>query len=164
MDDKHEDRVAMLGRCVGRILGLEGEQLRTLEVACAFHDVGKLAIPNHIIFKPGPLTDDEYALVKTHSILGDQVMRFLNRPELAVIVRAHHERWDGYGYPDNLRGIQIPLESRIICVVDAYDAMISPRVYKPSRSKVDAILELERCADAQFERTCVRALRQVLGQ
>jgi ribonuclease P protein subunit RPR2 len=127
------------------------------------HDIGKLAIPDAVLLKPGALTDAEYELVKTHTTLG---ARYIERipfllPALAV-VRSHHERWDGGGYPDGLTGEAIPLIARVFTVADSLDAMTTDRPYRSARSLEHALDEFDRCAGTQFDPAVVRALRWVV--
>jgi len=127
------------------------------------HDVGKLAIPDAVLLKPGALTDEEYELIKSHTTLGAQYIEkipFLT-PALAV-VRSHHERWDGNGYPDGLAGLDIPLIARIFTVADSLDAMTTDRPYRAGRPLEAALEEFDRCTSTQFDPEMVRALRWVV--
>jgi ribonuclease P protein subunit RPR2 len=129
------------------------------------HDIGKLAIPDAVLLKPGSLTEAEYELVKTHTTLGAGYIAripFL-LPALAV-VRSHHERWDGGGYPDGLEGDAIPLIARIFTVADSLDAMTTDRPYRVAKSLEEALAEFDRCAASQFDPAMVRALRWVVEQ
>jgi ribonuclease P protein subunit RPR2 len=127
------------------------------------HDVGKLAIPDAVLLKPGALTDEEYELIKSHTTLGAQYIEkipFLT-PALAV-VRSHHERWDGNGYPDGLAGLDIPLIARIFTVADSLDAMTTDRPYRAGRPLEAALEEFDRCTSTQFDPEMVCALRWVV--
>jgi diguanylate cyclase (GGDEF)-like protein len=142
----------------GRRLGLDGEPLHHLRLAAELHDVGKVAIPDAIITKPGPLDDDEWAFVRRHTLIGERIVAAA--PALgpvAKLVRASHERWDGGGYPDSIAGEEIPLGARIIAVCDAYDAMLCERPYRRARSADAAMEELRRCAGTQFDPAVVEA-------
>lgn len=161
--DKHEERVEDLGSHVAQALGFEGHPLRVIEFSCAFHDVGKIIIPHEIIDKSGPLTDNEYSVIKAHSVAGERVMDALGRHEIAPLIRSHHERWDGDGYPDGLKGEKIPFESRIIAVVDAFDAMTTDRPYREMISVHEAMDEIHRCRMTQFDPEISYALKMVLG-
>jgi HD-GYP domain-containing protein (c-di-GMP phosphodiesterase class II) len=144
---------------VARSLGLRGDELDELVRAARLHDLGKVAVPDEILRKPGPLDEREWAFVRQHTLVGERILRA--SPALhgvASIVRSTHERWDGVGYPDGLAGEEIPLASRIICACDAYDAMVSERTYRPAYTPQEALAELERCAGAQFDPTVVRVL------
>ena len=149
--EEHSSRVATLATRVALRLGMTGEQLDEVSFAARLHDLGKVAIPDAILHKVGRLTDDEWELVRTHTILGEQILQ--GAPALrpvAALVRASHERWDGGGYPDRLRGQDIPLGARIIGVCDAYEAMTTTRSYRMAIPHKTACAELLRCAGAQF--------------
>jgi diguanylate cyclase (GGDEF)-like protein len=154
----HLAGVADLAEAVSRRLQVPEPQLRTLRQAAELHDVGKLAIPEEILSKPGPLTDDEWEFVRRHTLIGQRILAAA--PALgaaANVVRSTHERWDGAGYPDGLAGKEIPLAARIICVCDAFDAMISPRSYARALTREEAVRELFRCAGTQFDPEVVEA-------
>ncbi len=139
--------------------GLSGEALDETLRAAELHDVGKLAIPDAILNKPGPLNDAEWAFMKQHPVIGQRILDAAAAlAPVGLIVRASHERWDGAGYPDGLKGEKIPLGARIIAVCDAYDAMISERCYQHARSHEDALAELGHCAGTQFDQAVVYAL------
>jgi diguanylate cyclase (GGDEF)-like protein/putative nucleotidyltransferase with HDIG domain len=160
---EHSHTVAELSAAVARRLGLDADEVLRAELGGWLHDVGKIAVPDGILTKPGKLTDDEWQTMRTHPVVGDQLVRTF--PELALAakaVRNHHERWDGDGYPDRLAGGEIPLEARIVCAVDAYSAMISERPYQAARAETDAIAELERCAGTQFDPAVIAALVAVV--
>jgi diguanylate cyclase (GGDEF)-like protein len=160
----HSCEVAELAAEIGRRLGLSEDALLRVRLGGWLHDVGKIAIPDSILTKRGPLSADEWEIIKTHPAAGDALLR--NFPELApacAAVRHHHERHDGSGYPDRLSGTDIPLEARIIAVADAYSAMTSPRPYQEARSRTDAIDELRRCAGSQFDPAIVEALADELS-
>ena len=129
--DAHSSGVATLAAAVGRRLALDAEALDVLIRAAELHDVGKVAVPDVILNKPGPLDDAEWAIMRQHTVAGERILGSSEsmRP-VARVVRASHERWDGRGYPDGLAGEAIPLEARIVCACDAYDAMRSVRAYK----------------------------------
>ncbi len=144
---------------LGRRLGFDEPELRDLRFAAVFHDIGKIAIPESILNKPGALDPDEVAIMETHTLVGEQILApvpFLAR--VRTIVRHEHERWDGNGYPDGLRGDEIPLESRIILACDALDAMTSDRPYRKGMPLEDARAELLRNAGTQFDPEVARAL------
>jgi diguanylate cyclase (GGDEF)-like protein len=160
----HLGGVAQLAEAVGRHLGLEGEALDHVRVAAELHDVGKVAIPDAILNKPGPLDDDEWAFMRRHTLIGERIVAAA--PALgtvAKLVRASHERWDGDGYPDRTAGEDIPLGARIVAVCDAYDAIVADRAYRRGRSAAEALDELERCAGAQFDPAVVAAFAAVLA-
>jgi len=159
---RHCKRVSEL--CDGIALGLGlGERRRErLRLTAAVHDIGKVLIPDAILQKPGRLDDAEFAVMRRHSEIGHRLLCEDGLWEEAAWVRHHHERVDGNGYPDGLRGEQIPLESRIIFVADAFEAMTAERPYAPARLPGEAMAELERNAGTQFDARCVAALREAL--
>lgn len=148
----HMERTARLARLVALETRLS-DPLHSLVVRTArLHDVGKLAIPPWVREKPGPLSETERRIMRSHPVTGQSILeRKPGLVGLGTLVRATHERWDGTGYPDRLKGSQIPLPSRIVAVCDAFDAMTKPRPYSPSMSIEAALSELDRCADAQFD-------------
>jgi diguanylate cyclase (GGDEF)-like protein len=160
----HSERVGELSAKVATRLGLDAEQVELTRLAGSLHDLGKLAIPEEILRKPGTLTDSERLVLERHPQIGFRMLDSLGVDPVADLVLHHHERWDGAGYPDGLRGEQIPLGARIIFVTDAYDAMTSDRVYRPKRSAQAALAELERCAGTQFDPGIVAAFAEELGR
>jgi diguanylate cyclase (GGDEF)-like protein/putative nucleotidyltransferase with HDIG domain len=158
----HSARVADLAARVAARLGLDQEQIELARLAGSLHDLGKLAIPEEILRKPGPLTGPERLVVERHPQIGFRMLDSLGIEPIADWILHHHERWDGRGYPDRLPGAEIPLGARIIFVVDAYDAMTSDRVYRGRLTQADALAELERCAGTQFDPAVVAALAEEL--
>jgi putative two-component system response regulator len=144
----HCERLAFVSVALGMALGLERAELLALYRGGFLHDVGKVGIPDSIMFKPGPLTADEWVTMRSHSARGEEICRHLSslRPVLPII-RHHHEKWDGSGYPDGLRGAQIPLLARIVQVADIYDALISARSYKPALTPHDALRIMQEETD-----------------
>jgi HD-GYP domain-containing protein (c-di-GMP phosphodiesterase class II) len=161
----HSRHVVDLVTAVADRLGLDPRQRQRAEFAALLHDIGKIRIPNSVIHKPGPLDDKEWALMKTHTIEGEQMLARVGGllGEVGRIVRSCHERWDGAGYPDGLRGERIPIEARIVCACDAYSAMTTDRAYRRARSRADAIAELRACATTQFDPRVVDALLSVVS-
>jgi HD-GYP domain-containing protein (c-di-GMP phosphodiesterase class II) len=162
---EHSRGVVRLSADVGAELDLDARRLRNVEFAALLHDVGKTAIPKEIINKPGKLEPDEWQVIKTHTIEGQ---RLLNRVggfmrEVGLIVRSHHERWDGGGYPDALAGEAIPLEARIISCCDAWNAMRTDRAYRKALPIEVALAELRSGAGSQFDPRVVDALLSVLA-
>jgi two-component system, cell cycle response regulator len=156
--------VAELASDVGRHLGLAGPDLDQLRNVAELHDVGKVAIPERILCKPGPLDFDEWAVMKTHPAVGEDIVRRVGALREAVAaVRHHHERVDGTGYPDRLAGAAIPIEARIVAAADAYAAMTSDRVYSAARTPAEAAAELLRSAGSHLDPGVVDALLAVLG-
>jgi diguanylate cyclase (GGDEF)-like protein len=156
---EHSNAVIEMSAAVARYLGLRDTEVERIRSAARLHDIGKVAIPDEILHKPGPLTDDEWRLMREHPVIGERILRVLpGMSGVARIVRHEHERWDGAGYPDGLVGDQIPLGSRIIIAADAYHAITSDRPYREARSHRDAVEELTRCAGTQFDPTVTAAL------
>jgi HD-GYP domain-containing protein (c-di-GMP phosphodiesterase class II) len=160
---EHSQGVVTLALAVGRELALDAREQRDLEVGALLHDIGKLNIPNSIINKPGKLTDEEWEIVRRHPADGQRMLERVGGRlmEVGRIVRAHHERMDGRGYPDGLIGEEIPLAARIICACDAYSAMTTTRSYRPAMTNDDAVAELLRCTPDQFDPKVVGALLNV---
>lgn len=131
----HCDRVHYIATEVGKLLGLGGVAFRNLQIAALCHDIGKIGIPDAILCKPGPLTEDEFVIMQTHSIIGQEIISSTGfgseAHAIGKIIRQHHERMDGSGYPDNLAGDQISIESRIVGLADFYDALHCTRPYRP---------------------------------
>lgn len=161
---EHTQGVVELSLGVGARLGLSGSAMRDLEFGALLHDIGKLRVPNEIINKPGKLNDEEWAVIKEHPRYGQEMLDRVGGAlgEAGVIVRAHHERWDGGGYPDGLVGEAIPVEARIITVCDSFSAMTTNRSYRRGMSHAEAIEELERCSGTQFDPMIVATLKDVL--
>jgi diguanylate cyclase (GGDEF)-like protein len=154
----HVDNVAELAVAVGRKMGLDSDELFQVARAADLHDVGKLAVPDAILNKPGPLDDVEWGFMRQHTIVGDRILSAAPALEpVAKLVRASHERYDGRGYPDRLAGDDIPLGARIVAVCDAYHAMTSDRPYRKAMPMRSAIMELRRCAGLQFDPDVVRS-------
>jgi putative two-component system response regulator len=136
----HCQRLSFIGVALGVIMRLERTSLLALYRGGYLHDVGKLGIPDSILFKPGALTAQEWVIMRTHTTRGEEICRHLKSLRLVLpIIRHHHERFDGSGYPDGLRGAQIPLLARVLQIVDIYDALTSPRPYKPAYSPAEAL-------------------------
>ena len=148
----HSTRLAEWGMRVGQELGLEESELQNLEVAALLHDIGKVGIPDAILRKPGRLDPDEYALMKKHSEYGWAVLRMLPGFERAALdILHHHESFDGQGYPAGLKGTEIPVVSRIVCVIDAFDAMVSSRPYRRGLPYEEAVRRLNESSGTQFD-------------
>jgi len=159
----HSSRVADLAARLAERLGLDEEQIELTRLAGSLHDLGKLAIPEEILRKPGPLTDPERLVLERHPQIGFRMLESLGVDPVAEWVLHHHERWDGTGYPDRLAGLRIPLGARILFVADAYDAMTSDRVYRSRLTAETALEELQRCAGTQFDPQIVLALADELA-
>jgi diguanylate cyclase (GGDEF)-like protein len=162
---QHNDDVAELVVEVARELDLDPAEVVATRRAAELHDVGKLAIPDSILGKPGPLDEQEWEFMRQHTVVGERIVSCApSLREVAPIVRSSHERWDGAGYPDGLAGEAIPLGARIIAVCDAYDAMTTTRPYRAAMSEDDALAELRHCAGGQFDPRVVAAFERVLAR
>jgi len=150
---------------VGEELGLAPVRLRELAVGGLLHDVGKLAVPNDILQKPGALTDDEFDVIKTHPEVGSELVRELGfSKQVARLVLDHHERLDGAGYPNGRTALELDLETRILTVCDVYDALLSVRVYRDAWTHGRAIALLHEQTGTAFDPGCVAALERVLAR
>jgi putative nucleotidyltransferase with HDIG domain len=162
---EHSRGVVSLALAVGDRLGLDGFQRRNLEFGALLHDVGKVAIPKEIINKPGKLDPAEWTIIKTHTVEGqrmlDRVGGFMRT--VGLIVRSHHERWDGGGYPDGLAGEQIPLEARIISCCDSWNAMTTTRSYRAAMPLEAAVAEIRAGAGGQFDPRVAEVLLATVG-
>ncbi|MBE9502286.1 MAG: HD domain-containing protein, partial [Chloroflexi bacterium] len=148
----HVERVASYALTLGKEVRLAPWELRALHKAAILHDVGKIGVDESILLKPGSLTEEEFNQLKTHTIIGERICRPLGRNRLILeVIRHHHERYDGKGYPDGLAGEDIPIAARIMAVVDAYDALTSDRPYRARRSQEQAVEILKQEAGKQFD-------------
>jgi len=156
--DEHVDSVSALAEDTARALGLDDHAVHLIRLAAELHDIGKTAIPDAILSKPGPLDADEWELMRRHTLIGEQIVSAppALRP-VAQLVRWSHERFDGLGYPDGLVAEEIPLGARVVSVCDAYDAMVSDRAYRLGMSTAEALAELRRCTGTQFDPLVVDA-------
>jgi HD-GYP domain-containing protein (c-di-GMP phosphodiesterase class II) len=155
----HGQDVASLAERVALRMGLTSAQAQDVRYAAMLHDVGKIAVPSEILQKPGPLTEEEWAVMRSHAAVGGELVGRIDAfAHLAPAVRASHERWDGGGYPDGLAGEQIPLAARIIAACDTYDAIVTQRPYRPARTQTEAYAELRRVAGGQLDGRIVREL------
>lgn len=149
---KHSFEVSQLCGLIGKQLELREDEIKLLEQAGMFHDIGKISIPDSILNKPGELTKEEFDIIKSHTEVGYQILRAADEySDLAIHALHHHERWDGLGYPSGLKGEEIPLFSRIICIVDAYEAMTADRPYRSKQTKDYAVSEITKYSGTQFD-------------
>jgi response regulator RpfG family c-di-GMP phosphodiesterase len=161
---EHSEDVVLFARLVGRMLQLDQAALVELEFAARLHDVGKIRVPDDVLNKPGPLDSDEREVMRCHSAWGAETLSGVPGLEVvATIVRFHHERWDGGGYPDGLGGACIPLASRIIAVCDAFGAMICDRPYRAGMRADEALAELRASAGTQFDPAVVDAFCEAVS-
>lgn len=148
----HSMRVTLYSLALAKSLNLEDELLEEIEITGLLHDIGKIAIPEKILLKPGKLTPEEYDVIKTHPDLGKRLVEGIDKLKVvSTWLKYHHERYDGKGYPDGIAGEQIPISSRIIAIADTYDAMTSTRAYRQALSHQEAIDEIHNCAGTQFD-------------
>src|SRR5664280_3821316 len=155
-------RVAAYAALLGRELGWPEERLEAVENAAFLHDIGKIGVSDRVLLNPGPLTSEEWELVRQHPGISAEIVRPLFDEELVAGVRHHHERFDGRGYPDGLAGEEIPIVARAMCVVDCYDAMSCQRPYRHALSYSRCLAELRSCSGTQFDPAMVTAFRRVL--
>ncbi len=156
----HLLRVSELSRLLAEQLGWPAEQAARLAKAAPMHDIGKVAIPDQILLKPGALTHEEREVMQQHTSLGARLLLGSDSPVLTMgeeICRTHHEHWDGHGYPEGLAGDAIPMCGRIVALVDVYDALVTRRVYKPAMSPDEAVETLREAAGAHFDPLVVQA-------
>lgn len=148
----HSMRVTLYALALAKKMELPDNLLEEIETTGLLHDIGKIAIPEKILLKPGKLTEEEYDVIKTHPELGEKLVEGIEKLRLiSAWLKSHHERYDGRGYPDGLAGEEIPISSRIIAIADTYDAMTSSRAYRAALSHEEAMTEIENCAGSQFD-------------
>ena len=161
----HSERVTHYAMSIGQEMKLSEQDMERLRTAALLHDVGKIGTYDVILEKPGKLTEDEFALIRTHPARGEDILRPIKQfRELLPIIRHHHERLDGKGYPDGLKNGEIPFLSKIITIADSYDSMTSDRPYRPSPPREYALRELKRCCGSQFDPDAVEAFMKVLAK
>lgn len=159
----HSLRVAEFSLDLGRKLGLSDKELRELEIAALLHDIGKIGIPDSILLKSAKLTISEFEIMKSHPVRSGKILEKISSlRSLLPAIRHHHERYDGLGYPDGLKGNEIPLYARIILIADTFDAMTSTRPYRLALDKASAYQELKRCSGSQFDPYLVEVFLQAL--
>lgn len=160
----HSQRVCDVSIYIGEELGLSAEALEELRVGTILHDIGKIGVPDQVLNKPGRLTDEEFEVMKSHPVIGYEICKPLMLSDgVLMIIRNHHEKLDGSGYPDGLKGGELPLSLRIVCVADAFDAMSSSRPYRTTMEMSKVLGELARGAGTQFDSVVVEALKNILS-
>jgi HD-GYP domain-containing protein (c-di-GMP phosphodiesterase class II) len=161
----HSQRMAAIADVLCRKLDIDEEQIQAIHSAAALHDIGKIGVPDEILRKPGPLTSQEWDSMKRHPKIGADILApVIKLVHVAPIIIAHHEKFDGSGYPYGLKGDQIPMGARILAVVDAYIAITDERVYRKARSHKEAISELVKYSGSQFDPTVVNAFLKLVGE
>jgi putative nucleotidyltransferase with HDIG domain len=162
----HSDRVSKISEKIARYLGYSEAKVKDIQFGCILHDVGKIGLASWLeLKKPGPLTDEEYLTIKQHPMRGEEILKanlFFGR--YRTIVRNHHERWDGKGYPDGLAGDSIPMEAQIVAIADAYDAMTTDRRYRKAMPPAEAVAEIIKCTGTQFSPKIAKAFLQLFEQ
>jgi putative nucleotidyltransferase with HDIG domain len=158
----HGYRTANLAVELARRLNFSEQQVETIRLAAVLHDIGKVEIADEILRKPGPLTPSEWEIMRKHPITGAEILAQVNSlSQVASIIRSHHEKFDGSGYPYGLKGEQIPLEARILAVADAYSVMVNGRVYRKALTQPEAVAELQRCSGTHFDPQVVQAMMEL---
>lgn len=159
----HTAAVSRLALAIAGKLGLDPTERRHVELGALLHDIGKLTVPDRVLTKPGPLNDLEWTAVQRHTAVGERLLiHIVDIPDVLAIVRSHHERWAGGGYPDGLTGEEIPRGARIVAVADAYQAMIEARPYRQPLARTSALAEILSHCGKQFDPACVAALQAVV--
>lgn len=160
---KHSFRVAEYAVSIARELGFNEKELDALHKTGLLHDIGKIGVPDSILNKPARLTDEEYAIMKTHVDIGGEILKDFTLVErVAEGAKFHHERYDGKGYPNGLKGEEIPLNARIIGIADAFDAMTANRVYRKALDMEQVVAELKRCSGTQFDPGLVEIMLELI--
>jgi putative nucleotidyltransferase with HDIG domain len=159
----HSERISEWAEAVARELGCEEAEIQDIRWGALLHDIGKIGVPDAILRKPGKLTDAEWAIMRKHPEIGEEILASTERMRgVAALVRHHQEKWNGRGYPDGLKGEEIPLGARILAVCDTYSAITDDRPYKRARTHSEAVTELRRCAGDQFDPEVVEAFCRVV--
>ncbi len=159
----HSIRVAHFAKVVGQCINMDDDQLFTLQLSAVLHDIGKIGLPDTILKKESDLCFEEYNEVKEHTLIGSRIVGHIEElTEVAAIIRHHHERWDGSGYPDGLQGQAIPIMARILSIVDTYEAIVSRRTYSQARNENHAIDEIKKHSGKQFDPVLVDIFQKAL--
>jgi putative nucleotidyltransferase with HDIG domain len=160
----HCERVADYGCMLAAAVGFSGRELTWFRMGGFLHDVGKTAVPAEVLNKPGKLDDNEWKIMQSHTTVGDDIVAELNFPwDIRPLVRSHHERWDGTGYPDRLAGEQIPFPARILCIADVYDALTTARSYRPALSQDEALRIMDKDAGRIFDPALYAVFRKLVA-
>lgn len=159
----HSQGVSELATKLAGKISLDPEKISDVKTAGLLHDVGKIGVPDAVLNKPGRLTEEEMAVIKNHPVLSAQIIQSTSLGSIVPIVRAHHERWDGNGYPDALKGKKIPFEARILAIADTFDAMTTDRPYRKALSVEEALAEIKRCSGTQFDPHLVQAFLEMFA-
>ena len=160
----HSTRVGAYAEGIAREMGLPAPVIARVRLAARLHDLGKLYVPRHILDKPGPLTEEEWAEIRKHPGTAARVLQISELHDVAALVIAHHERPDGCGYPNGIASDRIPIEAQVVAVADVYDAMLTPRPYGPTRTPAEARAELVRVSATQLDAHVVAAFLRVLDR
>lgn len=161
----HSRRVAVYSSQIAKELGMSDEEIRNIRIIALLHDIGKISIPDSVLNKPGRLTDEEFALMKQHTIAGNEILKDIDMiPGVDIGTKYHHERYDGRGYPDGLKGEDIPYIARIIAVADSYDAMTSNRVYRKHLSYEQVMSELDKGKGTQFDPVIAQTMERLIKE
>jgi putative two-component system response regulator len=150
----HVLRIGILSTYLGKLLGLPPDKLDIIKAASPLHDIGKIGIPDHVLRKPGPLSAEEFSIIKQHTLIGARILSGSRNQIIqsaTIIAQSHHENWDGSGYPHGLKGTEIPLEARIVSVVDVYDALLSDRVYRKGLPENEVLSIIEKSIGSKFD-------------
>ena len=159
----HSDRVAYISAMIAEVMGFSEDEVEKIRLGGQFHDIGKIGIKDNIITKPARLTDEEYEDIKKHPVIGYELLEKNNIfKDILPAVRHHHEKFDGSGYPDGLKGNQIPIMARIVCVADSFDAMMSKRSYRDKMDLDYTMDQIEKCSGSQFDPQIARAFKSLM--
>ena len=162
--EEHVERIGDLALLIGKDLNLSKDKLNDLIMLAALHDIGKIAVADSIILKPGKLSPQEWEMVKKHPEVGYRIAKSsVNLAAIADAILTHHENWDGSGYPEGIKGSQIPLISRIISIVDSYDAMTNDRPYRKALTRESAVAELRRCSGIKYDPKLVEVFLKIVN-
>ncbi len=161
----HSQRVTHIALAIAEFTGIKDEELEVLEFAGHLHDIGKIGIRDQVLMKPGRLTREEYEIIKAHPVIGEEIVSHLGlMTQAKAVIRHHHERWDGHGYPDGLKGTETPVLARILAVADTFDAITTDRPYRKGHSPQEALEEIIKNSSTQFDPDVVKTFRELFYQ